>query len=125
MVSRLILAFGLTGMLLGLTAPDSVSGAPATGLDNPVLSMHLTPPLDYQPGLQFLDLMKIARAWVGHQPGRVLVTSAFGGAALLVAADIGVRLIPADQPLKVGVLTALVGAPFFLYLIINSRRQYF
>ena len=70
MVSRLILAFGLTGMLLGLTAPDSVSGAPATGLDNPVLSMHLTPPLDYQPGLQFLDLMKIARAWVGHQPGR-------------------------------------------------------
>ena len=67
----------------------------------------------------------LLRPLVGHQPGRVLVTSAFGGAALLLAADIGVRLIPADPPLKVGVLTALVGAPFFLYLIINSRRQYF
>lgn len=67
----------------------------------------------------------LLRPLVGHQPGKVLVTSAFGGAALLLAADIGVRLIPTDPPLKVGVLTALVGAPFFLYLIISSRRQYF
>lgn len=66
----------------------------------------------------------LLRPLVGHEPGKVLFTSAIGGAALLLAADVGVRILPTDPPLKVGVLTALVGAPFFLYLIIRSRRQY-
>ena len=66
----------------------------------------------------------LLRPYVGHEPGRLLMASAFGGAAMLLAADIGVRLIPTDVPLKVGVLTALVGAPFFLHLIVRSRREY-
>lgn len=66
----------------------------------------------------------LLRPYVGHEPGRLLAASAAGGAAMLLAADIGVRLIPTDTPLKVGVLTALVGAPFFLHLIVRSRREY-
>ena len=67
----------------------------------------------------------LLRPYVGHEPGRLLTASAIGGAAMLLAADIGVRVIPTETPLKVGVLTALVGAPFFLHLIVRSRREYF
>jgi iron complex transport system permease protein len=75
-------------------------------------------------GFVGLVVPHLLRPLVGHEPGKVLFTSAIGGAALLLAADVGVRILPTDPPLKVGVLTAMVGAPFFLYLIIRSRRQY-
>ena len=64
----------------------------------------------------------LLRPLVGFQPGRLLPVSALGGAMLLLCADIGVRLFPAGTEIKVGVLTSLVGAPFFLYLIIRTRR---
>jgi len=64
----------------------------------------------------------LLRPLVGFQPGRLLPASALGGAILLLCADIGVRLFPAGTEIKVGVITALVGAPFFLFLIIKSRR---
>jgi len=64
----------------------------------------------------------LLRPLVDHQPSRLLLTSAIGGGILLLAADICVRLFPAGTDIKVGVLTSLVGAPFFLYLIIKSRR---
>ena len=38
-------------------------------------------------------------------------------------ADIGVRLAPTDRELKLGVLTALIGAPFFLFLVLKTRRE--
>jgi iron complex transport system permease protein len=66
----------------------------------------------------------LLRPLVGYDAGRLLWVSALGGAALLLAADIGVRLIPTEMPLKVGVLTAMVGAPFFLHLILSARRQH-
>jgi iron complex transport system permease protein len=65
----------------------------------------------------------LLRPLVGYQPGRLLTVSALGGAAMLLAADIAVRLFPAGINIKVGVLTALVGAPFFLYLILKTRRM--
>ena len=55
-------------------------------------------------------------------PARLLVPSALAGAALLLAADIAVRVIPSTTDIKVGVLTALIGVPFFLYLIVRERR---
>jgi len=64
----------------------------------------------------------LLRPLVNHQPSRLLLASALGGAILLLAADICIRLFPAGTDIKVGVLTSLVGAPFFLYLIIKSRR---
>ncbi|PID48576.1 MAG: ABC transporter permease [Proteobacteria bacterium] len=66
----------------------------------------------------------LLRPWVGYEPGRLLPLSALGGAAMLLAADIGVRLIPSNETLKVGVLTALVGAPFFLHLIVRNRKEH-
>ena len=75
-------------------------------------------------GIAFVGLVvpHLLRPFVGHQPSRLLVASAFGGAALLLAADIAVRLLSPGPELKLGVLTALVGAPFFLYLIVSTRR---
>jgi iron complex transport system permease protein len=64
----------------------------------------------------------LMRPLIGHDPGRLLVPSALTGAALLLAADIGVRIIPSTTDIKVGVLTAMIGVPFFLYLIVRERR---
>ncbi len=64
----------------------------------------------------------LIRPLVGHQPSRLLTASALGGAAILLLADILVRLLPPGQEIKVGVITSLVGAPFFLYLILKTRR---
>ena len=47
---------------------------------------------------------------------------AYFGAALLLAADIAVRIIPSSSSIKVGVLTSIIGVPFFLYLIMRERR---
>ena len=61
------------------------------------------------------------RPFVGHDPGRLVVPAALSGAALLLAADVAVRLIPSQGEIKVGVLTALIGAPFFIALILRRR----
>ena len=64
----------------------------------------------------------LMRPLVGHDPARLLVPSALAGAALLLAADIAVRIIPSTTNIKVGVLTSIIGVPFFLYLIVRERR---
>ena len=66
----------------------------------------------------------LVRPLVGHDPGRALVPAAFAGAALLLAADIAVRLIPSQNELNVGVLTSLIGAPFFIGLILRRRQEF-
>ena len=65
----------------------------------------------------------LVRPLIGHDPARVLVPSALVGAALLLAADIAVRIIPSTGDIKVGVLTSLIGVPFFLYLVVRERRS--
>lgn len=65
----------------------------------------------------------LLRPLVGHIPSRLLPASALGGAAVLLAADIAVRVIAPERDLKLGVLTAIVGAPFFLWLIYKTRRE--
>lgn len=66
----------------------------------------------------------LLRPLVGHEPQKLLLVSALGGAIMLLVADIGVRLIEQAVPLQVGVLTSIVGAPFFLYLIVTSKREF-
>ena len=66
----------------------------------------------------------LMRPFVRHDPGRLMVPAALSGAALLLAADIAVRLIPTQgSEIKVGVFTALIGAPFFIALIIARRHE--
>jgi iron complex transport system permease protein len=64
----------------------------------------------------------LMRPLIGHDPARLLLPSALTGAALLLAADIAVRIIPSSSDIKVGVLTSIIGVPFFLYLIMRERR---
>ncbi|MGY6411482.1 MAG: FecCD family ABC transporter permease [Alkalilacustris sp.] len=74
-------------------------------------------------GFVGLVVPHILRPLVGSRPSRLLPASALGGAALVLAADIAVRLILPDRDLKLGVVMALVGAPLFLHLIWRTRRE--
>lgn len=74
-------------------------------------------------GFVGLVVPHLVRPFVGHEPGRLLVPSALAGAALLTAADVAARMAPGTAELKIGVLTALLGAPFFLHLLLKARRE--
>ncbi len=65
----------------------------------------------------------LVRPFVGYDPARTLLPSGLAGAALLLAADSAVRLIPTQSEVKVGVLTALLGVPFFLFVIARRRAE--
>ncbi|THD72851.1 iron ABC transporter permease [Thalassobius vesicularis] len=73
-------------------------------------------------GFVGLVVPHILRPYVASRPGPLIWASALGGAAMVLAADIVVRLILPTQDLKLGVLTAIVGAPLFLHLIYKTRR---
>lgn len=75
-------------------------------------------------GFVGLVVPHVLRPFVGARPSRLLPAAGLGGAAVVLAADIAVRLIAPDQDLKLGVLTALIGAPFFLHLIWRLRGEH-
>lgn len=64
----------------------------------------------------------LVRPFVGHQPSRTLLPSALLGAALLLCADIVTRLLTTQNELRLGVVTSLVGAPFFFWLVLRLRK---
>ena len=65
----------------------------------------------------------LVRPLVGYDPARTLVPAGLVGAALLLAADCAVRLIPSTVEVKIGVLTALLGVPFFLWIIARRKAE--
>lgn len=65
----------------------------------------------------------VLRRFYGYEPSRLILPSALGGAVLVSAADIAVRVIAPDGQLLLGVVTAMLGAPFFLWLILRLRRE--
>lgn len=75
-------------------------------------------------GVGFVGLIvpHLIRPFAGHVPGRLILPSAIGGAALVIAADLLVRLAPTGAELMLGVVTALIGAPFFFWLLFATRR---
>lgn len=89
------------GVALGVGAAVSVAGA-----------------------ISFVGLVAphLVRRFYGSDPARVLLPASLAGAVLLMAADIAVRLIPAVIEIKIGVVTALIGVPFFLAMIFHERR---
>ncbi|MDR9406619.1 MAG: iron ABC transporter permease [Spiribacter sp.] len=74
-------------------------------------------------GFVGLVVPHLLRPLVGAMPGRLLAASAVGGAAMVLLADILVRVILPEADLKLGVLTAFIGAPLFLHLIYQTRRE--
>lgn len=64
----------------------------------------------------------LVRPFVGYEPRRLLFASALVGAVMLLLADLTVQSLSGSTEMKLGVITSLVGAPFFLLLILKSRN---
>ena len=63
----------------------------------------------------------IVRPMVDHDPARSLLPSALLAGLILVLADIGVRLMPTVNELKLGIVAALIGAPAFIWIAMQRR----
>ena len=74
-------------------------------------------------GFVGLIVPHLLRPVVGARPGALLIPSALGGAALVLAADIAVRMTPAAGEVKLGVAMAALGGPFFFALLLSMRRR--
>ncbi len=74
-------------------------------------------------GFVGLVVPHLLRPIADFRPGILLPLSMLGGINLTLAADILVRVISQGPELKLGVVTALIGSPFFLYLVIKSRSK--
>ncbi|MFC0212306.1 FecCD family ABC transporter permease [Paenibacillus chartarius] len=74
-------------------------------------------------GFVGLVIPHISRKLVGVDYRFVIPVSAFLGAILLVLADLGARIVNPPRELAIGVMVALVGVPFFLYLARKERRS--
>jgi iron complex transport system permease protein len=73
-------------------------------------------------GFVGLIVPHLIRPLTDRSPSAILLPSAIGGAALLTLADLGVRIIPTTNELKLGVVTAFLGVPVFLLHLIRERR---
>jgi iron complex transport system permease protein len=73
-------------------------------------------------GFVGLVVPHLLRPLVLHRPSALLLPSALAGGLLVTGAEITVRLISPDRELMLGVVTSLLGAPFFLFLISRLRR---
>jgi iron complex transport system permease protein len=74
-------------------------------------------------GFVGLIVPHLLRPLVGSEPARLLPSSLLGGAALVLTADLLLRLVAPYSDIKLGVLTALIGAPFFVWLVLRTRRD--
>ncbi|GAJ09842.1 unnamed protein product, partial [marine sediment metagenome] len=64
------------------------------------------------------------RLSLGPDHRLLLPASALAGATFLVIADLLARILLAPVEIPVGVITAIIGAPFFIYLLRHTRREY-
>ena len=74
-------------------------------------------------GFVGLVVPHLLRPVFGHRPSALLLPSALGGAALVLAADSLVRLAPGAGEIRLGVAMAMIGAPFFLGLLVRERGR--
>lgn len=65
----------------------------------------------------------VVRPLVGYRPGATLIPAMLGGTILVLAADIATRVIRIGPPINLGVFVSLVGAPFFLWLVLHVRKR--
>ena len=74
-------------------------------------------------GFVGLVVPHIVRIWWGVDYRRLIPLSIIGGAAVLLFADVLARIVLAPRELPVGIVTALAGAPFFLWVLRRSKNQ--
>jgi iron complex transport system permease protein len=65
----------------------------------------------------------VMRLLCGSDYRHLIPLSIIGGASALLLADVLARILIAPQVLPVGIITALAGAPFFLWVLRRSQRQ--
>ena len=77
-------------------------------------------------GIGFVGLVvpHLIRIAVGADHRWLLPASALGGASLLVLADLGARTVAMPVELPVGIITALVGGPWFVWLLIRTHKEH-
>jgi iron complex transport system permease protein len=73
-------------------------------------------------GFVGLIVPHLIRSFYGEQPSRILLPSALGSAILTLTADSLVRLIPGPGEMRLGIAMAVLGAPFFLLLLLRYRK---
>lgn len=93
--------FALLGTALGVGAATAVTGA-----------------------IGFVGLIAphIVRPMVGHRPGATLLPATIAGALIVLAADLVTRLLNFGTEIRLGVFVSIIGAPFFLWLVLHVRR---
>ncbi len=74
-------------------------------------------------GFVGLVVPHLVRPLVGNKPSALLIPSALAGAILIVLSDAMVRLLPTAAELRLGIAMSVLGAPFFLALLIKMRRE--
>jgi iron complex transport system permease protein len=74
-------------------------------------------------GFVGLIVPHMLRPLAHHRPGLLLPASALGGATMLLLADVALRLVQPWIELRIGVLTSLIGAPFFVWLVLKTRAE--
>ncbi len=73
-------------------------------------------------GFVGLIVPHLVRPLTDQLPSSLLIPSALAGACLVLAADSLVRILPFVTELRLGIMLSLIGAPFFLWLLIRMRR---
>ncbi len=130
-------AFGLGGLLLGGHALNLLQfgddqaqqlGLPVTRTRTLILaaaSLATAAAVSFSGIIGFVGLIvpHVMRLWFGADYRRLLPLSVVGGAGALLVADVIARSALAPQELPVGIITALVGAPFFLWVLRRSKNQ--
>ena len=74
-------------------------------------------------GFVGLIVPHIIRMIIGPEHKRLLIAAAFTGATLLVLADLVSRTIAPPIEIPIGIITALAGGPFFLYLLLREKKK--
>ena len=74
-------------------------------------------------GFVGLIVPHVVRMWWGVDYRRIIPLSILGGASALLFADVLARVVIAPQELPLGIVTALVGAPFFLWVLRRAKNQ--
>jgi len=74
-------------------------------------------------GFVGLIVPHLVRPLTDRRPGALIVPSALGGALLVLVADCLCRVLPLVTELRLGIALSLVGAPFFLWLLLRMRRE--
>lgn len=132
-----LMLLGMGGLLLAARALDALTlgedAARSLGVDlartrwiivaGTALSVGAATAVTGVIGFVGLLIPHVLRPFAGHKPGLLLPASALAGAVFLLIADTALRIAQPWVDLRIGVLTALIGAPFFIWLVLKTRAE--